>query len=430
MEPEVVNGLIQALGAIVAAIIVAVASLRAARLARAEESPPGSGTGPARAGLWPQWVLLAAAIALLGFATYRLLFARQTQDVLPVHNLVEYFDFAKSAVSWQDVVRSEGENWADPVTEKNVAILPSSRGERGVTYGLKLAKGKRRNYVITYGKSLAVDLVSGHFYLPDTPDIASNWVGFSANDSGSGAWLAESGEAVPLGKWVKIVLDLRGRYGKNDIPLSSHSVTISAFYVIWARDTLQSETVEVRLDDVAFYTEVGTHAVSEQRGPGRILFDFEGESVQGWQVRGEGAAIEAVDSSPGEVYRGDCSLSIETVIESGGKVFVRRPLVGTNQKAIMMARVLLPADAPEHTHLWASLYAQSHEGYGGSETCRLSRGVWHTLVWDMAGVNWSSGEVVVGIQIGSEGSDYSGSLYVDDIQLLENVDRHTIELLE
>jgi len=86
-----------------------------------------------------------------------------------------------------------------------------------------------------------------------------------------------------------------------------------------------------------------------------------------------------------------------------------------------MAKVLLPEDAPSDVAMWANLFTDStRSGWTGSPTQTLTPGQWTTLVWDMRDVDWKAGDVLVGIQIGAEGGDYQGKIYVDDVELFTN----------
>ena len=103
-----------------------------------------------------------------------------------------------------------------------------------------------------YVDPVQADVIVANFYLPDTPEIKSSWVGIVALEGRGGRWLTTSNDTLPLGKWTQIVLDLRGKYDSNDNSLTGRPLFIQAVFSIEARSKLQSDTILVRLDDLYF----------------------------------------------------------------------------------------------------------------------------------------------------------------------------------
>ena len=336
-------------------------------------------------------------------------------------NLVQYFDFETSAAGWEDIVRLDA-HWENPQTIEDAAMLPSNQRERGVAYVLELNAGGWLNYIVQHADPVRADVIVAHFYLPDTLDIEAKWVGIAAVDGTGGPWLAGSGDSIPLGRWTKIVLDLRGKYDSNDVPLNARPLFIQVAYLIKGRSTLQSDTVLVRLDDVAWYKAAGVQAIREQRGAGRTLFDFEKESIEGWQIDSGRVQTDTIMLSSERAYRGKWALKLETQLEGGGdNSTLRTKWLGSPPQGGWIAQVYLSDGVSAGTTVWANLFTYSKSGWQGSNAHSLVGGMWNTLVWDTHVVDWSTKkDITIGIQIGAEGGSYQGPIYVDDIQLFEN----------
>jgi hypothetical protein len=332
------------------------------------------------------------------------------RSALAASNLVKYFGFETSASGWEDIVRCDA-RWENCQTIENAARLLSNQRKGAVAYVLELNAGGWLNYIVEYADPVRADVIVAHFYLPDTPDIEAEWVGIVAVDGAGGPWLARSSDSIPLGKWTQIVLDLRGKYDSNDVPLNDRAIFIQALYGVKGSATLQSDTFLVRLDDVAWYKPAGFQPSQEQRGAGRILFDFENESIEGWQIASGRVQTDTLTLSSEQVYRGQWALRLETQLEGRGSP----PQRG------WIAQVYLPADVPAGTSVWANLFTYPKSDYQDSASRRLERGMWNTLVWDTRDVDWGiKKRITIGIQIGAEGGSYRGPIYIDDIQLFEN----------
>jgi hypothetical protein len=264
------------------------------------------------------------------------------------------------------------------------------------------------------------DVIVAHLFVPRRADIESAWVELYAVDK-NGDGLAAAADWVALGEWKQLILDLRRQYGPNDKPLSESPVFVRIVYAVQVAAELESETVSVRLDDVAFYRSTGGLSIREQRGVGRKLFDFENWDRGDWHVSSSRVPTDTLQLVEDEqVYRGKAALKLDTFLNDGEKTSVSATRQGSPPQGGWIAQVYLPDDVPADTILWANLFAQTGSGWQGSATGNLKKGVWNTLVWDTRHVDWGSAtDITIGIQIGAEDGQYEGPIYLDDIQIFE-----------
>lgn len=342
-----------------------------------------------------------------------------TPDASLSENLVMRFDFESSAAGWEDIEKWD-ENWNYIAFLEDAATLPSSQEERGLAYRLTVEPARWVHYTVDYAEPVKADLIVAHLFAQDSSDIQYAWFEINALDE-KGNSLAEVGDDIAPGKWKQLVLDLRGQYGPNDSLLRDTSVFVRIVFALMGAADLESETIAVRLDDVALYRATGDLSIREQRGVGRTLFDFENWDQGGWQVSDTRVSTDTLDVvGYEEAYRGRGALRLDTVLSDGEKTWASSTWRGIPPQGGWIVQVYLPEDVPAETGLWANLYTYGRTGWLGSETSDLRKGAWNTLVWDTSNVDWGvEPQVTIGIQIGAEDGPYQGPIYFDDIQVFE-----------
>ncbi len=334
-------------------------------------------------------------------------------------NLVKQFDLDTAITGWKDVIQLDA-GWNNGQTFKNAAI-PASAGESGLGYDLRLNAGSWLNHVIRYPEPVQADVIVARFYLPDSRDLDQNWLGLQATEGAGGPLLARSATPITPGEWTLLVLDLRDKYDTNDVPLRSRPINLEVFYSLKGKAKLTTDTVRARLADVAWYKDAGavTGIQSEQRGGGHVLFDFENERLD-WQVSPRRVPTDTVELAYGSAaHRGKAFLKLNTHLANGENAFALTVLNKFVPRGGWIANVYLPDEPPQDTRIWANLYTYSQSDWQDSPTTVLKKG-WNTLLWDTHAVNWGDKtSITVGLQIGAEGGEYNGPIYIDDVQVFE-----------
>jgi formylglycine-generating enzyme required for sulfatase activity len=149
------------------------------------------------------------------------------------------------------------ESWEYVETVRDAALLPSSPTEHGIAYRLKLEAGRWRYYIVEYSDPVKADVITARFYLTNVPDVEDNTVWISVVDGSGGISMASASTTVPLGEWAQIVLDLRDKYDPNGKLLNERGLFVQVIYSLKGRARLESDTVLVRLDEVAIYRSTG-----------------------------------------------------------------------------------------------------------------------------------------------------------------------------
>ncbi|MBZ0298405.1 MAG: hypothetical protein K8J31_01635 [Anaerolineae bacterium] len=371
-------------------------------------------------GLGVLYVYTAAFFAFVGNWLTNPELPSQAATSQTVGNLVRQMDLGQSPQGWADLIQLD-ENWTNLATYPNAAF-PASDGERGAGYDLDLLPGKWRNYVIRYPDPIQADVITADFYLPATQDIAENWIGLQVTDRNSGLQLARSANPIPLGEWTRLILDLRNKYDRYDVALTNRPVNLEVFYGVKGNSNLSATSVRVRLDRITEYKEAGFHVGTrlEQHGADHLLFDFENEHLEDWQVDSTRGKPGIIQLSSARVFRGHLALKWEVDLNSEDKSFIQFIHHGTPPTGGWIARVYLPGDTPPGTRIWANFYTLSKSGWADNPPVFLTAGEWNTLIWDTHAVDWDvASDAIVGIQIKAETGSYDGPIFVDDIQVFE-----------
>jgi hypothetical protein len=317
--------------------------------------------------------------------------------------------------AWADVVRYNAE-WEPQELAKGAGYL--TPGGRGMAYQVRLEPGRETHIAVQHSAPIRADVIMALVYVPASPDIVDHWMSLAASDD-SGEALAASDSEVRLGEWTRLVLDLRGKYDAENRPLNAQLLNMRVFYSLRAAATLSGETVEVGLDDVAWFTDAGhPSAKGEQQGPGRTVFSFEDVSPGGWQGHdAEGNAIPLAVSDEA-AYRGAWAIKLSPdPVNLGAAVSLSTPWAGARGSVVWIAEVYIPPDAPAGADMWTGFYTLTSQGLLKGPSRPLAPGEWTTISWDTSGIDWGGADPLVGIEVGAGGRDYTGPIYVDDVQL-------------
>jgi hypothetical protein len=330
-----------------------------------------------------------------------------------------HFDLEENIAGWEDIKKWD-QDWNYVALLEDAALLPTSEEERGLGYNVTIKPEEWVNYTVEYPEPVKADMIVAQLFAPDSPNLEEAWVEITVMDE-NGSNLALVGDSIDLGNWKQLVLDLRRQYDPNGSLLCDTPVFVQIVFALKGAKDLESETVVVRLDDVALLRATGTLSVREQRGVGRTLFDFENWDSGGWQLFDSRVATDTLGLDLwGTAYRGTGSLRLDTSLGAGGKTWVSTVWRGAPPHGGWVAQVHLPEDVPADTKFWANFFTYDKTGWTGNETSDLKKGAWTPLVWDTSDVDWGDeSQITIGIQIGAEGGSYEGSIYIDDVQVFE-----------
>jgi hypothetical protein len=204
--------------------------------------------------------------------------------------------------------------------------------------------------------------------------------------------------------------------------LNTRAINVEVFYSVKGKKDLTTDTVRARLGDIAWYKDVGQTVGTqlEQRGVGRLLYDFENERLD-WKISSYRTQTDTIKLSLEQAHRGNVSLKLDTQLISGSnKSYIYVEWSKFVPQGGWIANIYLPDNVPADTRIWANFYTYSQSDWQGSPTLSLTKGAWNTIIWDTYAVDWGEKEkVTLGIQIGAEGGPYQGPIYIDDVQAFE-----------
>jgi hypothetical protein len=363
----------------------------------------------------------------LALAPAAWLFAAVSKDAaarMPA-NVVSQSDFRSSADDWSGLYVSNAD-WTARQTVQDRTRFPSPL-RRGVAYELDLKPGDWTRYGAQYPRPRQADVITAQFYVSAGASISDSWVGLGvceradckAGDS------AGSYVSIPRGQWTQLTLDLRHQYGASGQPLDSRPVYAQVFYAVkgpaegGGNTPGPSNTVWVGLDEVAWYQNVGVETVRDQRGPGEVLYDFEGD-LQGWQLDSARVQTTTLALSDEQVYRGRGALKLTTEFSKDGYAMIKAVRRSPTLNGPWLAHVYIPPEDSPGIGAWAKLYTYDEAGlWLAASPHALQRG-WNTLVWETRSARWKPDQdITIGIQMGTDGGAYKGRVYVDDVQLFE-----------
>jgi hypothetical protein len=177
--------------------------------------------------------------------------------------------------------------------------------------------------------------------------------------------------------------------------------------------------VIVGLDDIVWYQDVGVETVRDQRGPGEVLYDFEGD-LQGWNIDATRVQTTTVALSYERVYRGRGALELITQFSKDEYAMVKAARGGPALNGAWLAHVYVPPEDSPGVSTWAKLYTYDGAGLWLAASPRTLQRGWNTIAWDTPSAHWEPNqEIAVGLQFGTESGAYDGRIYVDDVQLFE-----------
>ncbi len=314
-------------------------------------------------------------------------------------------------------------DWTSRQAAPNLTRFPSPLN-RGIGYELALKPDVWMHYGAQYPTPIQADVITAQFYVNPGSVISDSWVGLGVceRDDCQAGDSAGSYVSIPPGEWTELALDLRQQYDTAGQPLNSRSLYAQVFYAVQAGHAAAGaeSAVLVGLDDVVWYRDVGVETIRDQRGPGEILYDFEGD-LQGWHVDNTRAQTTTVTLTDERVYRGRGALKLTSEFDKDHYAMVMAARSGASPNGPWLAHVYVPPEDSPEVKVWAKMY--TYDGAGlwlASDPRTLGRG-WNTLVWDSRSPHWRPDqEITVGIQLGTETGRYRGRIYIDDVQLFEN----------
>lgn len=361
-----------------------------------------------------RWSPALLGLALLVAAAAVSLVARPAAPPEPA-NLAGRLDFGDPAAGWDQIRRCAADYRR---CEPAPGAARRADDGYGAVYDLRLTAGERVNYIIQLPDPVRADLVTAQVWLPDSPDIDTHWVGLAAVTSVDSPWLAGSADAVPLGAWHRLALDLRSAYDAAGRPLSDAPVFLQLTVAVSARAALRSEVVSVRLGELAWYGGAGAPKVREQVGAGQARYGFEDERAAPWRPLPGWEATNRLSVASDVRYRGGYALRVDTELAAGGAVGgAVLDWAGPAPGGVWVARVYLPPGGNETA--WAGFYSNGRSGPEVKAKVRLRPGAWTTIAWDAHEEAWPTSPALVGVQVGVGEGAYAGPIFIDDVEIAE-----------
>lgn len=285
-----------------------------------------------------------------------------------------------------------------------------------IGFRIPLIPGQESRLSIRHMIPVKAGVVVARLFVTDIVDVESAWVAVVADSQPDveQASVVDSTETFRKGEWRDLVLDLREQYDASDQRLSKQLVRIRIEYRVTGRSGLGPEAgVEVRLADVRWIETEGYSTPREQRGPGRLLHDFESQDVTIWGTE----ALQPQGNTP--VARGLWSAKWEVQVSgaiSTGTLTI--PAQDILDPGLVSGVIHVPAgQVPPGTILYVSLLAGGQEIPGSRR--QLLPGEWVRFWGDTPSLERQE----IQIQLSTnEGGYYQGPVYLDDIELLESAE--------
>lgn len=334
-------------------------------------------------------------------------------------NSTNMIDLFISPSEWNQVYKT-GENYSlQGQLDESQLVVPYPEQDRGIGYTLPLEPNVRLDYIVKFPERIEdMDVISADVFIPDDGRVSSHWVALQVIDLESEG-NALTGGTVELGKWVRLVLDLRQQFNSQGIALSERPV--SGQLVVGLTGAERVGTVTFGLDNVLAYRDVGDISVHIQPAPYQRIFDFENNDVAGWQIGVGRDGIDVITSSEEQYYRGNGALRLQTEnVDANSVVSTKITLPELSPNGVWVAHLYVPESSTEFWMNFFTYLEESENEFADSETKRLKPGEWTTLIWDTRSTVWNTDSIVVGIQLGPVEGEYSGPIYIDDVYIFSD----------
>lgn len=412
MDSNIVISIIGSLTTIITAIITT---------SRKQENQDNNSSKPNR---FLSLLFLVVFVGFVGLLIYTIVSSLNCceQIVLPVQNAEYLFDDIND---WQ-VLKDNPSGESVPISRDKIDIEAGAL-DRGISLSLTVEPDQPVTYIVQYKKRLdAIDVITADVYVPDDDNIQAHWTAIQVIDQIANVdGRAFNGTSIDKGEWNRLMLDLRKQYDSNNIPLNQGERNLTVEIVFELTGDATSSDIIVGLDNVIAYSNVGNLTQFEQSGQKTTVFNFETDPIS-WTTMLDRDAIDTVSREGFDIpYRGLGVLEVNTQIVDvttamGAKVTI--PV--EDARGIWVAHVYVP-DVPD-IEFWSNLFTYEGDnqdfsgeadGEGDSNTVRLVKGEWNTLIRDTRQVDWVTDEIVFGIQVGTINGEFIGSIYIDDVYI-------------